>query len=130
MKFLIDSDWSIQCLHGVESVIHRVDELSPEGIGLSLVSLAELYEGILYSANPKRDEEALYEFLDGVFLVEIDSETCHIFAKERGRLRAEGNLIDDFDLMIGATAIRHDLTLLTNNRRHFTRIDGLQIVSI
>ena len=130
MRFLIDTDWSIQCLHGVESVIHRVDELSPEGIGLSVVSLAELYEGVLYSANPERDEESLLEFLDGVFLVEIDSETCRVFAKERGRLRAEGNLIDDFDLMIGATAVRHDLALLTNNRRHFARIDGLQIVSI
>lgn len=130
MKFLIDTDWSIQCLHGVESVISRVDELSSEGIGLSLVSLAELYEGVLYSANPQRDERALREFLNGVFLVEIDSETCRVFANERGRLRADGNLIGDFDLMIGATAIRHDLTLLTNNRRHFERIDGLQIVSI
>lgn len=130
MKYLIDTDWSIQCLHGVESVISRVDELSSEGIGLSLVSLAELYEGVLYSTSPQRDEEALREFLHGVFPVEIDLETCRVFANERGRLRAEGNLIGDFDLMIGATAIRHDLTLLTNNRRHFERVGGLQIVSI
>lgn len=84
----------------------------------------------MYSTNPQRDEEALREFLNGVFPVEIDSETCRVFANERGRLRAEGNLIGDFDLMIGATAIRHDLTLLTNNRQHFERVDGLQIVSI
>ena len=104
--------------------------MSSQGIGLSVISLAELYEGVLYSADPQRDEEALQRFLEGVYFVEIDIETCHIFATERGRLRAEGNLIEDFDLMIGATAIRHDLTLLTNNRRHFSRLDGLQIVSV
>ena len=130
MRFLIDTDWSIQCLHGVDQVIDRVDEMSSQGIGLSVISLAELYEGVLYSANRKRDEEALQEFLEGVYFVEIDFETCRIFAKERGRLRTDGNLIEDFDLMIGATAIRHDLTLLTNNRRHFARMDGLQFVSV
>ena len=104
--------------------------MSSQGIGISVISLAELYEGVLYSANPQRDEESLQRFLVGVYFVEIDIETCRIFATERGRLRAEGNLIEDFDLMIGATAIRHDLTLLTNNRRHFSRLDGLQIVSV
>ncbi len=93
MKYLIDTDWSIQCLYGVEQVIFRVDELSSEGIGLSMISLAELYEGVLYSANPQRDEEALETLLEGIYLVEIDAETCRIFAKERGRLRAEGTLL-------------------------------------
>ena len=35
----------------------------------------------------------------------------------------------DDDIWIGATALRHDLTLLTNNRRHFERMQGLSIVS-
>lgn len=51
------------------------------------------------------------------------------FGRERARLRAEGNLIGDFDLLIGASALRHGLTVLTNNRRHFQRIRGLDIES-
>jgi predicted nucleic acid-binding protein len=39
-------------------------------------------------------------------------------------------IIDDIDLLIGATALQHNLTLLTNNRRHFERIDGLCIESV
>ena len=54
--------------------------------------------------------------------VEVVLETCRVFARERRRLRAAGNLIPDFDLMIGATAVRYDLTLISNNRRHFQRI--------
>ena len=68
--------------------------------------------------------------LIGVDVISIDDEVCRVFATERGRLRSAGNPIGDFDLLIGATAIRHDLTLLTNNRRHFERMDGLRIVSV
>lgn len=69
------------------------------------------------------------EFLLSFEIVEIDLEICRIFARERGRLRAAGMLIKDFDLLIGASALRHNLTLLTNNRNHFGRMRGLHIVS-
>ena len=39
-------------------------------------------------------------------------------------------MIGDFDLLIGCTAVRHGLTVLTNNRRHFGRITGITIESI
>ena len=63
-------------------------------------------------------------------LLELDEETCRIFGRERARLRSAGMLIGDMDLLIGATALRHGLTLLTNNRRHFERIEGLAIESV
>jgi tRNA(fMet)-specific endonuclease VapC len=53
-----------------------------------------------------------------------------IFGRERGRLRADGMLIGDSDLWIAATALQYHLTLLTNNRRHFERIDGLRLESV
>jgi predicted nucleic acid-binding protein len=68
--------------------------------------------------------------LKRVSLVGIDEEICKLFGKERGRLRAEGKRIGDFDLLIGATARQHELTLLTNNRRHFENIEGLRIENV
>jgi tRNA(fMet)-specific endonuclease VapC len=62
--------------------------------------------------------------------IDSDEETCKIFGRERGRLRTIGQRIGDMDLMIAATALQYDLTLLSNNRRHFDRIDGLRIESI
>ena len=41
-----------------------------------------------------------------------------------------GTPIADFDLLIGATAIRHNLTILSNNRRHFERLEGLSVISV
>ena len=130
MRYLVDTDWAINYLNRVERVVMRIDELSPDGLGISMITLAELYEGVFYSRNSEDDARELRSFLDIVNIVELDDEICRIFAMERGRLRAAGNIIGDLDTLIAATAIRHDLTLLTNNRRHFERIQSLNIISV
>ena len=127
---MVDTDWVIDYMHRVRRVVDRVAELTPAGIGLSVISLAELYEGVQGDVDPQRSQRELDAFRERVYLLEVDEETCRIFGRERGRLRAEGNLIGDLDLLIGATALRHGLTLLTNNRRHFERIEGLAIESV
>jgi tRNA(fMet)-specific endonuclease VapC len=50
-----------------------------------------------------------------------------LFASEKARLRKIGEPIDNFDLLIGATAVHHGLTLVTNNTKHFQRIQGIQL---
>ncbi len=130
MKYLLDTDWSIDYLHRVDRVVQRLGELTEESLGLSVISLAELYEGVFNSTNSERNERELQDFLRHVSIIPLDLETCRIFGRERGRLRRAGSLISDLDMLIAATALRHHLTSLTNNRRHFERVDGLAIISI
>ena len=127
---LIDTDWVIHYLHGHAAIVARLDELQPQGLALSVISLAELYEGVYYSRDPEGDEQDLTDFLRGVTVLGLDTDIAKMFGRERGRLRAAGTLIGDLDLLIGATALHHQLTLLTNNRSHFERIDGLRIESV
>ena len=126
----MDTDWAIDHLHGRAKVVRRLEELAPAGLDLSIISLAELYEGVFGSYDPEASERVLRNLLERIHVVPLDEEICRTFASERRRLRAAGMLISDFDLMIGATAIHHRLTLLTNNRRHFERLGGLQIISV
>jgi tRNA(fMet)-specific endonuclease VapC len=131
MTYLIDTDWVIDHLNHIERVTRRLEELAAAGLALSIISLAELYEGVYYSRDSVESEAALQRFLNSeLTILGMDEETCKIFGKERGRLRAAGLLIGDCDLLIGATALRHNLTLLTNNRRHFERIEGLRMESV
>lgn len=130
MQFLLDTDWVVHCLHGVAAVTSRLEQILPEGVGLSIVSMAELYQGVFFSTDPRANEQALHEFMAGIEILPIDDAVCRIFARERGRLRAAGTPIGDFDLLIGSTAISRGLTLLTNNRRHFERMQGLQVLSV
>ena len=95
-----------------------------------MIAVAEVYAGVYWSREREDDEPEFDAFLGEVELVSIDEEVSRIFARERGRLRAAGEMIGDLDLLIGATALRHDLTLLTNNLSHFDRVEGLAIESV
>ena len=131
MRYLLDTDWAIYYLRRRPNVVQRLDALFPEGVGISIISVAELYAGAAGAVDPIAGEVEVSKFLAAaITLVELDYETCRIFAREQVRLRRSGNLIPDFDLLIGATALRHNFTLLSNNRRHFERIAGLNIISV
>ena len=130
LQYLIDTDWVIHYLNGRNDLVERLHVLRPDGLGLSIVALAELYEGVYSSRDPEKDEQGLNDFLRGVTVLGLDEETARIFGRERGRLRRAGQRIGDMDLFIAATALQYDLTLLTNNRRHFDRVDGLRIESL
>jgi len=127
--YLVDTDWAVQYLRGDAGIVGRLEGLKLEGLGLSVISLAELYEGVFSSRDPRASEEGLNNFLRRVVLIGIDEEICRLFGRARGRLRAGGKVVGDFDLLIGSTALRHDLTVLTNNRRHFEVIEGVRLES-
>ncbi len=129
VSFLIDTDWVIDHFNGVTQVSLRLKELQPRGLGLSVVSAAELWEGAYFSRDAKRSQETLEGFLSGVDILGLDEEICKRFGQLRGSMRKRGQTIGDFDLLIAATALRHNLTLLTNNRKHFEVIAGLEIES-
>ena len=130
LTYLVDTDWVIDHLNGVTAISQRLNDLSADGIGLSIISLAELFEGVAYSRNPQASQQGLDEFLGGVSLIDITPEIARIFGRERGRLRKQGQISGDFDLLIAATCLHHDLTLLTNNRKHFERIVNLKLVPV
>lgn len=131
INYLVDSDWAIFHLRGVEDYSWKLDEFRADGLALSIVSVAEVYEGVYHSRNLERSERYLEEFLStDLTILPLDVEVCRIFARERMRLRSQGTPIGDMDLLIAATALRHNLIVLTNNLRHFSRVQGLGIISM
>ena len=129
MQYLVDTNWIILHLRGSRRVAQRIEDLISAGIGISVVSMGELYGGVYKASDPTRSEESLQLVLSDINVIDIDDQVCRIFGQQRGILRAGNALIGDTDLWIGATAMRHGLTLLTNNRQHFERMQGLSIIS-
>ena len=131
MKYLIDTDWVINHLKGEKRVVRKLEELAPEGMAMSVISLAEIYEGVYYSRDPAKSRQLLKEFLaPDLKVLNVDEEVCKIFGRERGKLRQQNRMISDFDLLIASTCLYYNLTLLTNNRRHFDMVEGLNIFSL
>ncbi|NJD69643.1 MAG: VapC toxin family PIN domain ribonuclease [Candidatus Methylomirabilota bacterium] len=128
--YLLDTDWVIHYLNGRTDIVEEIDRARNLGLALSVVSLAELYEGVHYSRDPEGNEQSLQDFLADVEVIGVDEAICRIFGWERGKLRQRGKAIGDFDLLIAATCLHNGFTLLTNNRRHFDQVENLAIVSI
>ena len=129
IEYLVETDWAVHWLRGRREIVDKIRELQPAGLGLSIISLAELYTGINYSADPVKAQEGLKNFLSLINILEVNDEICYIFGQENARLRKAGQIIGDFDLLIATTCLHHNLKLLTNNIRHFQRIGSLEIIS-
>ena len=125
--YLIDTDWIIDFLKGEREVVDRLLLLREAGLAVSIISLAELYEGIYSSKNADKHRNGLTDFLSKVEVLGIDEEVCKIFGKERATLRKQGKLIDNFDLLIAAICMRYGRVLITDNLKHFCKISGLKI---
>jgi tRNA(fMet)-specific endonuclease VapC len=130
ISYLVDTDWIIHYLKGRQPFVGRLQALRERGLAISVITLGELYEGVYGTSEPEKKEQGLKDFLQGVVVLGIDEETSRLFGKERRRLRLAGGLPGDMDLFIGVTALRHNLTVLTNNRNHFERIENLHVESL
>ena len=129
MPFLLDTDWIVHWLKGSKKIIHKVEECKEEGLNVSMISVAELYEGVYGSKNPEKDEQILKDFLNGVIVPEVTEDICRKFGQVRNNLRKRGELIGDFDILIASTALANNLTILTDNVKHYEKIEGLKFAT-
>jgi len=131
LKYLLDSDWAINYLRGKEPFVKAIDKYRQEGIAISMVSIAELYEGVFWSPKPEEKEIILIDFLEGLTAINLSRPIARLFGKKRAELRGKGLTVNNLDLIIACTAEYHQLTILTNNLKHFEKVPGIgKIVSL
>ena len=130
MRFLLDSDWIIDAAIGMPDAIHAIETARPAGIAVSTAAMAEIFEGAYVLDDPEAGLSAYRRLLTGCTVLDITELIAEIFAEVRFSLRKQGNLIPDMDLLIAATALAFDLTLLTRNRRHFERVPDLRLYQL
>jgi len=93
---------------------------------INAISYYETRRGLLY-ANMRGKLGLLNTIVRQTGIVPLDKAALDIAGELYADLRGKGQLIEDADLLIAAIALAHDLTLLTDNVRHFQRIESLQI---
>lgn len=127
MKYLVDTDIVISYLKGIKEAVTILQKHQGE-LAVSVITLGELLEGI--HGQPKENERLkwLENFLTGVNLLEVDRMVVEQFAQIRSNLRKSGLLIDNFDILIAATALAENLVLITGNIKDFERIEKLQVL--
>ena len=128
MAYLLDTDIVIYWLTDrFPQIQERIDRLDRSDIFFSAISVAELYFGARNSNHPQDNQELIDELVSWVTVLDFDHAAGALFGRIKTELKQSGRPINDSDLFIAATAISHDLVLVTNNLRHFERIPFLRI---
>ncbi|MBA4181509.1 MAG: hypothetical protein C0506_13040 [Anaerolinea sp.] len=127
MTFLVDSDRVIDYLKGQPDAVVLLQGLATDGVAISIVTFGEVYEGIYYGRDPAHYEAVFRSFLSSTQVLGVSRTVARRFAVISGQLRLRGLPTPASDLWIAATALAHDLTLVTGNLRHFDRVPGLRI---
>lgn len=125
MTHLLDTDVIINHLKRIKPIPTN----NTERFAMSVITYAELLYGIDKSPNPTNMHNRLKTMIHNVPIVvlSLTPDIIEVFSKIKVTLERAGKQLEDFDLLIAATAIAHNLTLVTGNKKHFQRIKSLSI---
>lgn len=127
--YLLDTDTVIYFLKGDAVAEANLRKHIHDPIKIGTITLMELYYGA-YKSQKVTSNLAKIKNLENVMeIISVGEEVAEIFGREKVRLEKEGIPLDDFDLVLGCCALAHNLTLVTNNEKHFKRIEGLQVTN-
>jgi tRNA(fMet)-specific endonuclease VapC len=125
-RYLLDTDTVSYALRGQGLVAARLLEHRPSDLCISSITLAELSFG----AEAKRSQKlrrAIRSFTKDVNVVPFDEACAERFGVVAAALATRGEPVGVYDTLVAAQALVLGLTVVTNNRRHFSRVPGLAV---
>jgi tRNA(fMet)-specific endonuclease VapC len=125
-KYLLDTNICAYFLNGKFNLEAKIDQVGLENCVVSEITIAELKYGVEKSTYKEKNRKTLEIFQTKFDLIPI-FPALDIYAKEKARLKTKGKILDDFDLLIGSTAIFNNLTLVTKNISDFARLENIEI---
>jgi tRNA(fMet)-specific endonuclease VapC len=121
---IADTDVLIDFLRGRDAAAKRIAvELDTRSFGTTAITAFELQSG----ARSSNQRKAIDTLLEAMTIFPFGSEEARIAADLRRQLESQGETIGMADYMIAAVCIANEGVLLTRNRRHFERVEGLKL---
>jgi tRNA(fMet)-specific endonuclease VapC len=127
-RAIIDTDILSYYLKGDQVVLKNIENYLDhyEVLEISIITYYEITSGLL-AKKAFKQLNVFEEFIAENIIIPLSEKSAKISAELYSALRQSGSIIDDIDLLIAGIAIENDLTLVTNNQKHFQRIPGLKI---
>ncbi|RAV27725.1 type II toxin-antitoxin system VapC family toxin [Sinomicrobium soli] len=127
MQYLLDTNICIFFLRGMLDFDDIIRQKGLDNCFISELTVFELKYGAENSDNPKRSHQAVDKFIKGLTVIPIFGIVKE-YAETKVYLRKNGTpLHDEFDLIIGVTALANKLTLVTDNTKDFRFIKNLRL---
>ena len=129
MSFLLDTNICSAHLKRPAGLMHRFIQHSGR-LHIATIVLGELYTWAFHRKDPSwLIAKIENDLLTDVTVFDFDSDCAMRFGKVRGQLLQQGISVSRVDLMIASMALAHDLTLVTDNTKHFDQVPGLRLVN-
>lgn len=125
-KYLLDTNICAYFLNGKFNLQEKIDKVGIENCLVSEITIAELKYGVEKSTHKEKNKKTIESFQAKFDILPI-FPALDIYAKEKARLKTKGKILDDFDLLIGTTAIFNNLVLVTKNVSDFDRLNQIVI---
>lgn len=125
---LLDTDTLSYFFKQEKAVVDKVDKYLQEfgSVNISVVTYYEIMNGLLYK-DARKQLEKFETFISLNTIIPLSENSARKSAEIYAELRKTGNAIGHNDILIAGTAIENDMVLITNNAKHFNRVEGLEI---
>ncbi len=126
--YLLDTDSCIFLLNQKNAAVEeRLKNLGRDEVGISAITMAELYYGAAHSKKRGPNEARLKIFCSSLSFFPFDKSAAELFGDLKERLISRGEMIGMMDLLIGCVALSQNAVLVTHNSREFKRIPKLKV---
>lgn len=128
MRYMLDTNICIYAIkHKPEKVFVKLQSIEPKEVCISSVTYVELVHGVEKSSAVERNRLALSVLLSNIEIMSFDVSAADEYGKIRAALEKKGTPIGPLDMMIAGHAKALGYTVVTNNEKEFSRVEGLKI---
>jgi tRNA(fMet)-specific endonuclease VapC len=122
LTHLLDTGWIVRSLRGTRAYDQTILKVGAAQLALSIISVAELFEGVYRAADRTAAERSLHLFVADTTILSITHDICRLFGEHRAGPGHANQLIRSAALLIAATCLSKRLTPRTTNLGHFERV--------
>jgi tRNA(fMet)-specific endonuclease VapC len=130
IEYMLDTNICIYIIkRKPPKVIERFIQTDVSQIGISSITLSDLFYGVSKSSKPDKNQFALIQFVAPLEILAYTEAAAQYYGNLRAGLEKQGTPIGSLDMLIAAHALSLDCTLITNNEKEFIRIPKLKIAN-
>jgi tRNA(fMet)-specific endonuclease VapC len=123
--YLLDTDIIIYSLKGNQIVVDNIREHADSPKAMSVITYGELVYGAKKSQQVAGNLAKIYRLREIFPVIDLSCAIMDTFAGLKAEMSRTGNIVDDFDLLIAATAVSIGYCVVSNNEKHYSKVPDL-----
>ena len=124
-QYLLDTDVCIELIKHNERVLDKVESVGVDHCFVTEITIAELFYGAAKSGRPEQFDDV--DYILQSFDLKPLLPSLRLYGENKALLEDKGQMIGEFDLLIGSCAVHNNLIMVTSNLKHFDHIPNIDL---